>query len=74
MDIGNLLIRNTPIDDGRFERMNIGQLELENLVLGDADFSHSSIQNFVTRSVRQSGHLKLEGTKIARKDSNLPLL
>jgi uncharacterized protein YjbI with pentapeptide repeats len=72
-DIGKLLIRNTPIDGGRFERMNIGQLELENLVLGDADFSHSSIQNFVTRSVRQNGRLKLEGTKIVSKDSELLL-
>ena len=71
--VGRLLIRNTPIDDGCFEYMTVGQFELENLVLGDANFSNSSIQNFVTRNVRQSGRLKLENTKIVKKDSDLRL-
>jgi len=71
--VDRLFIRNTPIDDGSFEYMNIGQFVLENLVLGNANFSNSSIQNFVTRNVRQSGQLKLENTKIVRKESDLQL-
>lgn len=72
-DIGKLLISNTPVDEGKFKYMNVGQFEMENLVLGDADFSYSSIQNFVTRNVRLNGHLKLENTRIVRNASDLKL-
>jgi uncharacterized protein YjbI with pentapeptide repeats len=71
--IENLSIRRTPINSGGFEYMDIGNLLLENLVLGNADFSNTTIRKFVTRNVTLSGKLKLENTNIVERATDLSI-
>jgi uncharacterized protein YjbI with pentapeptide repeats len=72
-DVGSLSIRNTPINDGRFQHMHIGHLLLEDLHIGGADFSNGTIRKFVTRNVTSSGKINLEKTSIIEKSTQLAL-
>jgi uncharacterized protein YjbI with pentapeptide repeats len=70
-DIANLSIRNTPVNNGHFKYMNIGNLSLESLSIGTADFSNGRIGKFVTRDVTLTGTIKFDNTIIVEKDSSL---
>lgn len=66
-DVENMSIKNTPVNRGRFEYMNIGNLLMEDLRVVDADFSNSKIGKFTLRNVSMTGKVEFANTTIVHK-------
>ena len=65
--IGNLLIRNTPVKNGRFDYVEAKEVIFDNLALAGANFSHAKIDRLKFRDVKMSGKIELTEAHIGEK-------
>ena len=65
--IGNLVIRNTPVNNGRFDYVEAKEVLFENLAVAGANFSHCKIDRLLLRDVRLSGKIELAEADIRQK-------